>query len=383
MDRRKFLQFASLATAGGFLPTISAAHHGQLQNKIVVLVHLKGANDGFNSLVHYDDRLYQNLRPTLALKERLLVRLNDQVGMHPQLAKLDPLWKEGDMAWIEGVGYKNTILSHPRSLEVWENASSTDRGVGWLSRVLPYYKAGLHGIAIEQGVGRGTIFSGRDMQAITMKTPQEFLKLVSDLDDVRLNTFNPAIAHVSKIQHQTYEVGQQIARKLGSHPRTMAGSFTGGGVGRSLEAVARMILSDVDVPVYKVTQPGFDSHSAQAQKHSNSLYQLSEALSAFATSMKHGGMWNNVIVMTYSEFGRRAKENKSAGTDHGTASAQMVLGGQVKGGLYGKHPDLSRLDGNNNVQHTTDFRAAYSTLASRWWGQQQHPWQGYGSLGFL
>ncbi len=392
MNRRKFLQFASLATAGGFLPEMSIANsinttnpssNDMKQHKIVVLLHLKGANDGFSSLVHNDDAdYYRKLRPAVTLPEHTLIKLNDQVAMHPQLGKLENLWKDNDMAWIEGVGYKNTILSHPRSLEVWENASPSTRGVGWLSHVLPRYKKGLHGIAIDQGIGSGTVLAGSKMNAVTMNTPQEFLKLARSLEDVQLNHRNPAIAHVSKVQHQTYEMGRQIATKLGSHPRAVAGRFTGGGVGRSLQSVAQMILSGVDAPVYKVTQTGFDTHSAQVIRQSNALYELADGLAAFATAMKHGGMWDNVVVVTYSEFGRRIKENKSAGTDHGTASAQMVFGGQVKGGLYGKRPDLSRLDGNDNVYYTTDFRAIYAELASRWW-RQPTQWQKYGTLGFL
>jgi len=386
MNRRKFLQLASLATAGSFLPEMGIANmtaQGIGQDKIVVLVHLKGANDGFNSLVHRGDALYHKLRPTLALPDRTLVMLNDQVGVHPQLGKLKNLWDDGHMAWIEGVGYRNTILSHSRSLEVWENASESKRNAGWLRHVLPRYKKGLHGIVIDQSIGNGTVLMARNLNALTMSTPQKFVELMKHLDDVPRNYLNPAIAHVSKVRHQTYEMGQQIAQKLGTHPRAVAGRFTGGGVGRSLESVAQMIVSGVDSPIYKVTQSGFDTHSGQLTKHSNALYQLTEGLSAFVTSMKHAGMWNNVVVVTYSEFGRRAKENKSGGTDHGTASAHMVLGGKVNGGqLYGKRPDLSRLDGNSNVRHTTDFRAIYGTLASRWW-RQPNPWQNYGSLAFI
>lgn len=390
MDRRKFLQFAGLATAGNFLPElalanrVNAAHSTQVTNnkKIVVLVHLKGANDGFNTLVHYGDRYYQNLRPTIALKERYLVRLNERIGMHPQLAKLENLWRDNDMAWVQGVGYPNGILSHPRSLEVWENASASKRNIGWLSHVLPHYKSGLHGIVIDQGIGNSAVLSGRHTNAIAMNTPSEFLKLVRDLPDVHVNAVNPAIAHVSRVQQQTYAMGRHIADKLSTGPRHIAGHFTGGGVGRSLQSVARMILSGVDAPVYKVVQPGFDSHSDQLKEHSNALFQLSEGLNAFAMAMKQGGMWNNVVVMTYSEFGRRAKENKSAGTDHGTASVQMLLGGQINGGIYGQHPNLQRLDGNNNVQHIIDFRTVYGTVVRRWWGQR-NPWHDKGYLRFL
>ncbi len=225
------------------------------------------------------------------------------------------------------------------------------------------------------------VLAGSRLNAITMQNPKSFLQSVNKLEDIIPSRINPAIAHVTQLQHQTYEIGRQIADKVGSNPRAVAGRFTGN-LGHSLESVAQMIINGVDSPVYKVTQAGFDTHSGQIGAQSNALFQLANGISSFAQAMKQARMWDKVVVLTYSEFGRRIKENNGAGTDHGTASAHMVFGGKVKGGLYGKHPDLSRLDANNNVQHTTDFRAIYGTLAQRWW-HQKNPWQGHGVLPFV
>ena len=169
---------------------------------------------------------------------------------------------------------------------------------------------------------------------------------------------------------------------MGRSPRRAGVGFSKGVFGHSLESVAQMIINGVDAPVYKVTQEGFDTHSGQRGAQDTGLYTVANGLASFQKAMQRAGKWNDVIVVTYSEFGRRAKENRGGGTDHGTASSHLVMGGRVRGGIYGKHPDMARLDANGNVQHTTDFRAIYGTLAQRWFNQP-NPWQGHKLLPFV
>lgn len=381
MNRRDFLHYAALATAGGLIPPFANAAHLAKTGKIVVLVHLKGGNDGFNTLVPYSDDKYYQLRPRLGLKERTLIKLQDGYGMHPRLKQLEPLWKKGQMAWIQGIGYQRSVLSHFQSLDIWESASLSNYNSGWLSQVLPKMKNGLHGIVIDDGVEGSGMMLGSNLNAITMKNPKSFIKAASQIDDTNIHHRNHAIAHVTRIQHQLHDVGKQIAQKIGSNPRAVPGRYRGK-LGHGLEAVAQMILSGVDSPVYKVTQEGFDTHAGQITAQSNALFQLANGISSFANVMQQQGVWKNILVVTYSEFGRRAKENKGLGTDHGTASAQMVFGGNIKRGIWGEHPDLGNLDANGNVHHTADFRALYGTIAQNWW-HQPNPWKGYGTLPFL
>ena len=388
MDRRDFLKYAGFVTASGTVPLLTPemlfAANNQRQNRIVVLVELKGGNDGFNTLVRFKDELYYKYRPRIAIKERQVLKLNKEVGLHPRMKALMPLWNAGQMAWIEGVGYPDPILSHFRSIDIWDSASSSNQYIkdGWLSRVLPKYKKGLHGIALNKGQAELGPLASQNLNSVTMQDPRTFLKQIRRINDVRPVHQNPAIAHISQTQHQLFNVGEQIVERMGRRIKHSGVRFSKGVLGHSLESVAEMIINGVDAPVYKVTQDGFDTHSGQRGAQDNGLYHLANGLASFHQAMQRTGLWNNVLVVTYSEFGRRAKENRGGGTDHGTASSHMILGGKVRGGIYGKHPNLARLDGNGNVHHTTDFRSIYATLAQRWWGQAS-PWKGHKLIPFV
>lgn len=388
MDRREFLKYASLVSASASVPLLTPellfAADGKRPDKIVVLVELKGGNDGFNTLVPFADELYYRYRPRIGIQPRQLLPLNEAVGMHPRMKALMPLWNSGNMAWVQGVGYPNPILSHFRSMDIWDSASNSNQVIeaGWLSRVLPNFKQGLHGVALNKGQAKLGPMNSSNLNAVTMQNPKTFLSQIRRISDVQPNNLNPAISHVSETQHQLFDVGAQLANKMGKRPTRTGVTFSKGVLGHSLESVAEMILSGIDSPVYKVTQDGFDTHSNQRGAQDNALYQVANGLASFQKAMQRAGLWNNVLVVTYSEFGRRVKENRGAGTDHGTASAHMVLGGKVRGGIYGNHPNLEQLDANGNVQHTTDFRAMYATLAQRWWNQP-NPWAGSPLIPFV
>ena len=386
MDRRDFLKYTSLIATAGAMPLLTpelllGATTGQ---RIVVLVELKGGNDGFNTLIPFKDELYYRYRPRIAIQQRQVLSLDNAVGLHPRMKPLMPIWNSGKMAWIQGVGYPNPILSHFRSMDIWDSASNSNQFIedGWLSRVLPRFKQGLHGIALDRGQATlGPLYS-HNLNCITMQDPKTFLSQIKRTRDVQPSRLTPAIAHVSQVQHQLFETGQQLKTKMGRKPKRSGVSFSKGVLGHSLESVAEMIISGIDAPVYKVTQDGFDTHSGQRGSQDNGLYHLANGLASFQKAMQHAGRWDDILVVTYSEFGRRAKENRGGGTDHGTASSHIILGGRVRGGIYGNHPDFSRLDANGNVRHTTDFRSIYGTIAQRWW-QQPNPWKSLPIIPFV
>lgn len=387
MNRRDFIKYAGLITSAGAVPLLTPEllwGAGKQQQRIVILVELKGGNDGFNTLVPYKDELYYKYRPRIAIKKRQVLGLNDDVGLHPRMKALMPLWNKGQMGWIQGVGYPSPVLSHFRSMDIWDSGSNSNQFIenGWLSRVLPNYKKGLHGIALNKGQAELGPLLSSNLNSVTMQDPKTFINQIRRISDVRPVSLNPAIAHVSQIQHQLFSAGKQLATKINNKPKNTGVRFSKGVFGHSLESVAEMIISGIDAPVYKVTQGGFDTHAGQRGSQDNGLYHLANGLASFQNAMQRAGKWDDILVVTYSEFGRRAKENRAGGTDHGTASSHMILGGKVNGGIYGRHPDFSRLDKNGNVHHTVDFRSIYATIAQQWWNQP-NPWKGHKALPFV
>lgn len=384
MNRREFLELAAALPLVALLPGTAAFAASDPVNKsnnraprTLVLVKLAGGNDGLNTLVPFEDPAYYSARPSIAVLKHQVMPIGQNQGMNPYLKALMPWWQAGQIAWINGVGYPQSDLSHFRSMDIWETAvyGQNYSSLGWLGNILPECKVGLHGIAIGDNLGP---LAGKDCYSIAMRSPKTFLSQVGLLDDIATTSVNPTLAHLTNIQHQLYSAGQQLATKL-QQPAALGVRFSTSEIGRDLESVATMILSGVDAAVYTVTLGGFDTHSNQVATQGNLLHHLAGALDSFAQAMQRGGRWNDVLLMTYSEFGRRVQENHAKGTDHGTASVQLVMGGRVRGGIYGDTPRLTDLDSNGNMHHTVDFRRVYGTITQNWL-QQPNPWNTLGTL---
>ena len=386
MDRREFLKYSGLLSAAGMSPELLLAAQGKMPEKIVVFVELKGGNDGFNTLVPYKDETYKELRKTIRVTERVALPMGEKdMAMHPRLAGLHKIWGTGEMAWIQGIGYPDSVLSHFRSMDIIETGSHAKQVLenGWLSQIVPGYKQGLHGISVSNDGGSLGPLNSPQLNSVSMQSPRTFVSQSKIIKDITPVSSTPALAHLTNTQHQLFEVGNQLRAKMSRSLRQKKTKRSKGVLGHSLESVAQMIIAGIDSPVYKVTQTGFDTHSGQVGRHNNVLYQLDHGLSRFIHTMKQNGLWNKVIIVSYSEFGRRISENKGGGTDHGTASAQFVIGGGVRGGIYGEAPDLTRLDSNGNVAYTTDYRQVYATLAHRVWRQPNNPWNGHRHIPFI
>lgn len=400
MDRRDFLKLTGGVSAAGLAPEALWAA-GQ-QNRItpvnkrvqagnpaqrkLVLVRLKGGNDGLNTLIPFSQyEHYRELRPTISMpaqikKIRSRVLNNSGMSLNPYMHRLDKWMNAGDLAWIQGVGYSGQILSHFESSDVWDTAvSHRHSNRGWLSHLLPRFHRNLHGIVLGDELGP---MSGKDCHAIAMKSPEVFLSQITLLDEVTpARSHNPALRHLTNIQSQVLLAKTEFEQKM-RRPTQIGGRFANSAFGRQLESVAKMIINGIDAPVYMVELDGFDTHVDQLNQQNHNLSYLADALDSFATALKRHGHWNNVMVMTYSEFGRRVQENHGRGTDHGAASVQLVMGGAVRGGVYGRNPDLKRLDVQGNLPMTTDFRKVYSTVAQRWL-RQPSPWAAYGTMPFV
>jgi len=380
MNRREFFKYASLAPLVSSIPSVFANNSAKISqvgqklhrpDRIVLMVELKGGNDGLNTLVPFEDELYHNLRPNLAIKNA--IHLKGDMGINPYLKSLLNLWEDGDMAWIQGVGYPNASRSHFHSSDIWESANANGKAAeGWITKVLGNQKdQPLNGIVL--GANNLGPMAGEQGRCVAMLNSDEFLRQTKYLNKEEFETGNDALGHMLNVQKQVNLAADLIQEKLkGARPSRVR--FPHSTFGRNLEQVDKMITNGMHLPVYKVTLDGFDTHANQRDVHNNLMNQLSQGLAAFTKSMKHHKLWDNVMIVTYSEFGRRVQENGSAGTDHGSGSVNLVLGGAIKGGLYGKTPSLKPEHlVNGDLAHTTDFRELYATIAQRWW-RKPSPW---------
>lgn len=338
-------------------------------DRALVLLELNGGNDGLNTVVPYADPAYYRLRPQLAVTRDSVIQLSDQLGFNPALESLMPAWQAHELGVILGVGYPNPNRSHFRSIEIWETGSSSGEILkeGWIARLFadsrPPATFAVHGIAIGRGLGP---LQGPHMRNIVMRNAQHFIRQARGMKQPRRATSNPALSHLLAVQNDIYSAATTLREKFSRRP-PMQTTFPTTRIGRQLETAADLLVSQIPVAVIKASHGSFDTHSQQRAHHDRLLQELAGALSAFRTAMKEADMWNRVVVLTYSEFGRQAGENGSRGTDHGTAAPHFLLGGRVKGGLYGQQPSLTRLlDGD--LQHHVDYRSLYATVAKGWWG---------------
>ncbi len=366
MQRRQFLQWGGALAAGMALPPGLAFAQASDYRNLLVLIELKGANDGLNTVIPFDDPTYKVLRPRLAIPRDQILQLNPGSGLHPSLKPLMALWEQKELAIVQGIGYPEPNQSHFRSIEIWDTASKSDEYLddGWLTRafkVQPVPKSfAADGVVI--GATEMGPLAGHGTRAISVSNTENFLrqaKLARPVEDQR----NSALRHILSIERDIV----QAAGKLNAN-HVFKTEFPQGGFGNQVKTAAQLIASNAGIAVVRLSLGGFDTHVNQPGVHAALLKQIAEGIDALKTALVELNRWNSTLVMTYAEFGRRPKENQSNGTDHGTANVHLVTGGRVKGGLYGQAPQLDRLDGNGNLPFGVDFRSVYATALERWWG---------------
>ena len=363
MDRRAFLKAGVLV---GATPALTFAQVRADFARTLILVELKGANDGLNTVVPFADPHYYRLRPRIAIRREEVVQLSADTGLHPALAPLQPLWSAGELSIVRGVGYPQPNLSHFRSIEIWDTASRSDeyRSDGWLARAFAEHPvpAGFAADGVVVGSAELGPLAGVGARAVTLATTEQFQRQARLAQGGAPAARGP-LAHIVKVEADIVEA----ARGLGSTSRVLRTEFPNHAFGNAVKTAMQVLASDRGVPMIRLSLGGFDTHQNQPGTHANLLKQLAEGLVALRSGLLELGRWESSLVMTYSEFGRRVAENGSNGTDHGTAAAQLVLGGRVKGGLLGPAPRLDDLDGGN-LRFAIDFRSYYATALERWWG---------------
>ena len=381
MKRRDFLSNFSTVTGAALLSAHApgwaqavAQRASSVQERILILIELKGGNDGLNTVIPYADSAYYQLRNTLGIKPEELIKLDDKVGLHPDLKAMLPFWEKNELAIVQGVGYPEANLSHFRSIEIWDTASKASEYLsdGWVTRGM------LAGLASKaKYTAEGVLIGMNDFgplagaKAVSLNDPVAFVNQsrLAHTNELAASTQNPALRYLLKVENEI----SQAADGLKGDKYTFNTVFPTGQFGNGVAAAAQIVASQRrdkagGVPVMCLTLGSFDTHQNQLGTHAGLLKQLAEGMAALKSAFTELGAWDRTMVMTFSEFGRRARQNSSGGTDHGTAAPHFITGGAVRGGMYGKAPDLNRLDGNQNVLYTTDFRQIYTTLAQQWWG---------------
>lgn len=363
--RRRFLQ--SLAALGGSVlwrPSWSAGPDATF-DRLLILIELKGGNDGLNTIIPFADREYQRLRPRLAIGRDRVLQLDERTGLHPSLGPLSPLWQQRELAIVQGVGYPDPNLSHFRSIEIWDTASAADETLdtGWLSRLFAAHAPPREFVAdgIVVGSAEGGPLEGAGGRVIRLTDTAQFLRQARLALPEGLAS-NAALKHILEVDRNVVHA----ARGLDSGVR-LTTTFPNGAFGNAVRTACQAVASPGGVAALKLSLGGFDTHVNQAGRHEALLKELASGLVALRAGLVELGAWQRALVMTYSEFGRRPRENDGGGTDHGTAAPHVVLGGRVRGGLYGSPPRLDRLDGNGNLAFAVDFRALFATVIERWW----------------
>ncbi len=342
--------------------------------RTLILVELKGGNDGLNTVIPYADPKYRELRANIALPRERTLQLDEKVGLHEKLAPLMESWNAKDLAILQGVGYPYPNRSHFRSIEIWDTASASSQTLteGWVAQAFEGMTlakgAGVDGIVVDTN---SVPLTGPSLRTIVMQDAENFLRQAQSMKDTsRSADTNPALRHLLKVRHEVNAAAVGLRDRLHDTPQPAFEYPQETGLGRQLDLATRLVVAKVPVMAIKAALGGFDTHANQAPAHERLLGALAANLAVLRKNLMASGQWNDVLVMTYSEFGRRVKANASGGTDHGTAAPQFVMGGRVKGGLHGVYPSLGDLQ-DGDLKHTVDFRNVFGTVAQGWWGLQR------------
>ncbi|MGF6601231.1 uncharacterized protein (DUF1501 family) [Paraburkholderia sp. GAS448] len=389
MKRRDFLSMTAAAGASLWLPAAFAAQTGMLADggaspaggygNLLVLVELKGGNDGLNTVIPYADPAYYQLRKNIGIKREQAIQLDERTALHPALQPLMPLWQARQLAIVQGVSYPQPNLSHFRSIEIWDTASRSDQYLreGWLSRAfaLRPVPAGFAADGVVIGSAEmGPLANGA--RAIALVNPAQFVRASRLATPVSLHERNPELAHILDVENDIVKAADRLRPRQGQVP--LKTPFPQGAFGASIKTAMQVLaagdtaqgqpVTGQGVAVIRLTLNGFDTHQNQPGQQAALLKQLAEGLVAMKSALMELGRWDSTLVMTYAEFGRRPRENQSNGTDHGTVAPHFAMGGRVRGGLYGVPPVLAQLDGNGNLPVGIDFRQLYATVLGSWWG---------------
>jgi len=375
-SRRDFIKKTSLASGMLMVPCfVKAFDPVYLKSegiKRLVIIQLSGGNDGLNTIIPYRNDIYYKSRPKLAIRDNV-IKLSDELGFHPSLAPLRPLFDAGELSIINNVGYPNPVRSHFKSMDIWQTAgdASTNLQTGWLGRYLD--KTGRHpyeAIEIRESLSlalKGQRFSGvatEDHNLLYKTTRDPFFKqLLASHQDRHLSEHNLGYLYQTMIE------AESTAKYLHEHTRASASavSYPQNALAKQVKTSATFINSGLMTRVYYHSLSGFDTHANQANPQKRLLKNYAESVAAFVKDLKRGGTFEDTLILTFSEFGRRLKQNAANGTDHGAASNVFVIGKHLKRpGFYNELTSLSDLDSSGDLKYSVDFRSVYTSILNNW-----------------
>jgi len=401
MTRREFLHkgltiVALGATAPSFLTRTALAmgnpfdiaqvisRPGVPDDNVLVVIQMGGGNDGLNTVVPFADEAYYRARPRLAIPRNEVIQVTGEVGLHPKMAKFKELYDRGAVAIIQGVGYPNPNRSHFKSMEIWHTADPEGRTlrVGWIGRYFdskcPVCEQPTVGLNV--GPTMPLAMRAESGQGVTLETPDAFQWMPS-LDGIgareeqelfkMLNAPAPNEPGTVDFLRHTAMNAVLSSERVRDAVRQYKGGidYPNTRFAYSMKLIAQMIAGRLPTKVYYANISGFDTHAGQQGVHDRLLEELSTGVEAFYRDLEAQGNADRVLVMAFSEFGRRVAENGSAGTDHGAAAPVFVFGKRIKPGFHGRYPSLTDL-AEGDLKHAVDFRSVYATVLDKWLGAE-------------
>jgi len=378
IKRKEFIQVGSLATASLFLPKFMKAFEAPKMvppgNKVMIVLQLSGGNDGLNTVIPIRNDLYYNARPKLGIKKEEALMLTDEVGLNPALSFFKDLHDDGSLGIMNGVGYPNPDRSHFRSMDIWQSASSSSEYInnGWLGRYLDAQCSGcdkpVQALEIDDVLSLS--LKGEKMNGIAMRDPRRLYNTSHEKyfkDMLAQHTDEPGeqpVDYLYKTMAETLSSADYIFEQSKLRPTTATYPTTG--LGQSLKTIASLVFSDITTKVYYVSLGSFDTHVNQEGQQKRLFTEMNDAIKAFVADLKANNRFQDVMLMTFSEFGRRVTQNASGGTDHGTANNMFFVSGALRQkGVLNAMPNLADLQ-EGDLKHSVDFKDVYATVLNKW-----------------
>jgi uncharacterized protein (DUF1501 family) len=374
--RKEFLQIGSLATASLMLPKFLKAFDGKSivpsGNKVLVVLQFSGGNDGLNTVIPIRNDIYYKSRPKLGIGKDKAILLTDEAGINPALPAFKELFDDGSLGIMNGVGYPNPDRSHFRSMDIWQSASDSDKYVytGWLGRYLDAQCSGCSKPtqALEVDDILSLALKGENNKGLAVKDPKRLYNTSHEKYFKEINAAHESgeetVDYLYKTLSETLSSADYIFQQSRLHPSSQIYPSTE--TGKNLKTISSLIMSDINTKVYYLSLGSFDTHVNQENQQKRLFTELNDAISAFVKDLKNNNRFRDVMIMTFSEFGRRVAQNASGGTDHGTANNMFFIGGGLKQkGLINALPDLTNLN-EGDLIHTVDFKNVYATVLRKW-----------------